>query len=227
MRETPANAAAAAPETPFQRFVRDHDPAMDMRIHLPGPVGPVLRELRGVVEDTAQAERSHACHDGSWSSIALAAGNGWGSSEPARRLASLPAVSALLDRYGGCAGFCTLARIAPGDLLDWHVDPLSADCGIARLHLPIATNPDAVTDFCHRRVHWPVGTLHYGDYGFPHRVFNTGTTERIHLYFDVAAEAVAPLLSPELRRPRHDMRAHATALMLHHRGSDTRISSPP
>ncbi|MEQ8586118.1 MAG: aspartyl/asparaginyl beta-hydroxylase domain-containing protein [Thalassobaculaceae bacterium] len=227
MPKTPADAAAAAPVTPFQEFLREHDPAMEMRIPLPGPVDPILRDLARAVRETPQSERGHACHDGTWSSICLAVGSGWGASRPAPRLASMPAVSALLDRFGGCAGFCTLARIAPGDLLDWHVDPLSADGGIARLHLPVVTNPGAVTDLCHRRVHWPVGTLHYGDYGFPHRVFNTGATERIHLYFDVSSEAIAQLLDPELCQPRHDLRARSTGLMHRYRGRDTRISSPP
>jgi hypothetical protein len=93
-----------------------------------------------------------------------------------------------------------------------------------RLHLPVETNPAAVTDICHERVHWPAGGLYYGDYGFPHRVFNTGALERIHLYVDVPAAPVRALLPDVLTAPRHRERDQAVGLWCQWRGD--RLVSP-
>lgn len=219
MIQTPAAMAAISPETDFQAFTRELGLTFHAEVPLPVPAEPIVAEILSLADTVPGAARSHYCHDGSWSSIALAEGGIGDTSTPTEWMARVPHLSALLTAFGGCTGFCTVARIAPGDLLDWHYDPLSADIETARLHLPIVTNADAVTDFCHERTHWPAGTLHYGDYGFPHRVFNTGPEERIHLYFDVSGDAVRRHLPSALVEPRHVLRQDTQGMMLAHRSA--------
>lgn len=163
------------------------------------PVEPVVAEVLALLEQIPMERRQRHCFDGSWSSVEVVTSS---VNDPMRGdatewLERLPALTSLFDAFCGAVAHCTIARIAPGDLLDWHFDPASIDHELSRLHLPILSNPDAVTDFCDTRAHWPEGRLFYGDYGFPHRVTNTGATERIHLYFDVPSAALRPLLPTE------------------------------
>jgi len=211
---TPAGTASTAPEAPFQAYTRGLDLRFQATIPTPGDLDQIVREMHRLIETIPDPERNHACADGSWSDINLMLPQGDRSVQLTPEYAACPALVALIDGLGGPTGACTLARIPPGDLLDWHFDPVSADAENVRLHLPIETDPAAVTDFCHERVHWPVGRLYYGDYGFPHRVFNTGTRDRLHLYFDVAASSARSRLPEALTVPRHAERQHATMLWM-------------
>jgi hypothetical protein len=176
----------------------------------PAPLAPIVDEVLALLERLPMERRLHACFDGSWSAVEVITSS---AHDPMRGdatewLEHLPALLALFAAFGGVIPHCTIARIAPGDLLDWHYDPTSLDHDLSRLHLPVQSNPDAVTDFCDTRVHWPKGRLFYGDYGFPHRVTNTGSAERIHIYFDVPSALLRPLL-PDSFRDRHQIRETA------------------
>jgi len=198
----PAVAALSAPETGFQAMCREAGPAMTARVPVDTPLAPVVAQAMALLDDVADAGRQHECRDGSWSSVWLArpprsaAAPG---GEPTPLLDRLPALERLFAELGGPVGLVLIARMAPGDLLDWHYDPASLDHAWSRLHLPLRTHPQAVTDFCHERAHWPVGGLYYGDYGFPHRVLNTAGVERLHLYFDVSSQALAGRLPAHLQ----------------------------
>lgn len=190
----------------------------------PAPLAPVVTEVLALLEHVPMERRSHHCRDGSWSAIGVVTSS---ITDPMHGdatewLAHLPALGRLFEAFGGVIAHCTIARIAPGDLLDWHFDPTSIDHECSRLHLPIRSNPAAVTDFCDTRVHWPEGRLFYGDYGFPHRVTNTGPTERIHLYFDVPSVALRPLLPNAAGfGDRHHVREAAVNAWLAWRATET------
>jgi hypothetical protein len=185
------------PRTDSPAFPDTDDLALTAEIEpAPGLLAPIVAEVLTLLERLPMDWRLHHCFDGSWSSVEIIRSS---SNDPMRgdateHLDHLPSLARLFETFGAEIPHCTIARIAPGDLLDWHFDPTSIDYEMSRLHLPILSNPDAVTDFCDTRVHWPEGRLFYGDYGFPHRVLNTGATERIHLYFDVPSAALRPLL---------------------------------
>lgn len=218
-----AAAAVSAPETSFQALGREAGPAMAARIAVATPLAPIIEQVGALLLAVPDGDRLHACRDRSWSSIWLShpPRSGADRGQPTPLLARLPGLLALLDELGGRVGLAVIARIAPGDLLDWHYDPASLDHPWARLHLPVRTHPQAVTDLCHERVHWPAGGLYYGDYGFPHRVLNPGAEERIHLYFDMSADAVAARLPAALRDggDRRRLRETAVNLMLAERAA--------
>jgi hypothetical protein len=179
------------------------------------PLMPIVDEVLALLDRVPMERRLHQCLDGSWSSVEIITSD---PNDPMQGhgtewLDDLPSLLPLFEAFGGVIAHCTIARLAPDDLLDWHYDPVSLDHDLSRLHLPVRSNPDAVTDFCDARVHWPEGRLFYGDYGFPHRVLNTGGTERIHLYFDVPSADLRPLL-PENLSGRHQIREMAVNRLL-------------
>lgn len=212
--DTPARRAAAEPETSFQALTRELGLTFHAPLPAPIPLAPVIEELLALIDTVPDVERGHHCYDGSWSAVTLILPTADRVGEPTPLMARTPRLQALFDTFGGKVSAAFIARIAPGDLLDWHYDPVSADVAETRLHLVMKSDPGAVTDFCHERAHWPAGTLNYGDYGFPHRVLSTGVEERIHLYFDVPSETVRPHLPAELLTTRHQIRQEATGRML-------------
>ena len=76
--------------------------------------------------------------------------------------------------------------------------------GVARLHIPLVTLPQATlsiggSDHC-----WPAGQLWYADFTRGHTVQNTGSTTRIHLVVDVEVSSELIDLFPSVfRDPEH------------------------
>ena len=56
---------------------------------------------------------------------------------------------------------------------------------MARLHIPIETNPKVFVIFDGEKQHWEPGELWYGDFARPHWVVNDGSTTRVHMVLDV------------------------------------------
>lgn len=198
---TPAATAATANETRFQALTLAAALVLSGPVRVETNLAAIVEQVLVLIDATPDSERQHNCWDGSWSSIWIS----YPSLDPGRpgrpcpALSRLPALSALFEELGGTVGPVVIARLAPGDLLDWHYDPVPPSTLSYRFHLPIRSSPEAVTDFCHERVHWPVGGLYYGEYGFPHRVLNASTEERIHLYFDVTGPGIAERLPDAVR----------------------------
>jgi quercetin dioxygenase-like cupin family protein len=101
-----------------------------------------------------------------------------------------------------------LLRLAPGASIHEHRDyDLGYEQSEARLHVPVLTNPGVEFHLRNRRVEMAPGEVWYLDLGQPHRVFNGGATDRIHLVIDVGVnnwlralipfEAADPFRPPE------------------------------
>lgn len=204
-------------EQPFQALCRAAGLAMSARLQVATPLQPIVDQVEALLRDLPEAGREHAAPDGSWTTVWLSMPRPSGGSggRPTALLARVPGLLDLAAEFGGPLGLALIARMPPGGLLGWHYDPASVDAEMARLHLPVRTDPLAVTDLCHERVHWPAGHLHYGDYGFPDRVLNASAEERIHLYFDIAAAAVSRRLPPAVRGSAERRRLREEAINLH------------
>ena len=92
-----------------------------------------------------------------------------------------------------------LLRLEAGARIREHRDHmLGLADGEARLHIPVATNPDVDFVVAGRRLVLNVGETWYIDFSLPHRVANRGTTARVHLVIDCAAnDWLRGLLPPD------------------------------
>lgn len=101
-----------------------------------------------------------------------------------------------------------LARMAPGGIIQPHIDANPAAKWPHKIHVPLVTNPGVVFYIGQQGHHFPVGeAVEVNNLG-PHAVRNGGATDRIHLifeYFDADQpdpDWLAPLLEADAARAR-------------------------
>ncbi|HMR07726.1 MAG TPA: aspartyl/asparaginyl beta-hydroxylase domain-containing protein [Polyangiaceae bacterium] len=145
------------------------------------------------------ADHRHGYHDGSWSAVSLI-----GNSDDPRDIhvsegrpfvhTSLmqrtPYFKEVVASFRGSKRRARLMRIAAGGRIFPHHDAgLDVDHGVARLHVPVVSDPGNVFWLAGRRVPFRVGETWYGDFSFPHEACNQSLAERVHLVFDVQLDA--------------------------------------
>ncbi len=78
-----------------------------------------------------------------------------------------------------------LLRLGPKGRIREHTDyNLGFEDREIRLHVPIVTNPDVEFYLNGIRVRMGAGECWYLNFNLPHRLFNGGTTDRVHLVID-------------------------------------------
>jgi aspartyl/asparaginyl beta-hydroxylase (cupin superfamily) len=110
--------------------------------------------------------------------------------EPTRLLDQCPYIKNLLNRIPGKKDRVRFMEVKPGTNVYWHYDNNETIDDLdqtknARLHLPIITSNKVKLELCHQNAGWSEGKLYYGDFSFPHSVFNGSKINRIHLVIDV------------------------------------------
>ena len=104
-------------------------------------------------------------------------------------LTASPAIAALLTRFACPLTAVRLMRLTAGSVIKQHSDAdLSADYGMARIHVPVVTNPDVDFRLNGERVAMAAGECWYLDLSQPHTVANRGTTDRVHLVIDAIVD---------------------------------------
>lgn len=82
-----------------------------------------------------------------------------------------------------------LMRLAPGSLIREHRDhDLSAESGVARIHIPIVTNADVEFLLNGTPVVMTPGSCWYLRLADRHSVVNRGTVDRVHLVVDCVVD---------------------------------------
>ncbi|WP_066657517.1 MULTISPECIES: aspartyl/asparaginyl beta-hydroxylase domain-containing protein [unclassified Sphingomonas] len=82
-----------------------------------------------------------------------------------------------------------LMLLAPGSVIKPHYDhDLAAEHGMARLHIPITTNPDVEFLLNGTPVTMMPGEVWYLRLMDTHSVVNRGTTDRVHLVIDAVVD---------------------------------------
>ncbi|WP_369211071.1 aspartyl/asparaginyl beta-hydroxylase domain-containing protein [Streptomyces flavofungini] len=72
--------------------------------------------------------------------------------------------------------------------------------GIARLHIPVITLPEAKLFFGETPYVWEAGSLWFGNFARTHRIENSGDSHRVHFVLDVqVTEALFDLFPAEVR----------------------------
>ena len=124
-----------------------------------------------------------------------------GATHPVQAIYSDPAATAFADTpmLAACAYFrevlaafrcdvqaARLMRLTPGSTIKEHNDhDLAAEAGMARVHIPVTSNPQVEFELNRRRVVMAPGEAWYLRLADPHRVANRGAADRIHLVIDV------------------------------------------
>ena len=142
-------------------------------------------------------------YSGDWSVIPLRAPAG--ETHPIRMIYSDPAATAWvdtpwLDRSPGLrqaiamfrcpVTVVRLMRLAPGSRIHEHHDhDLMAESGVARIHVPITTNPGVTFALNGTPVAMVPGEAWYLRLADPHAVRNDGSSDRVHLVLDVIVDA--------------------------------------
>lgn len=168
----------------------------------------VLRsELDAVMQRYSASRQVGPHHNGKWNRLGLFAPSG----DPFRAIGlpgetkartevldHMPTVARCLDLFGDDLAAASLSIMEPGASVRWHRDPeQTADSTYARLHLPLMTTAASIMDLGHKRWHLAAGQLWYGDFSFPHRVFNNSRELRIHVMIDVrSTPQTQAMLSP-------------------------------
>ncbi len=100
-------------------------------------------------------------------------------------LQASPAIAAVLARFDCLLTSVRLMRLTAGSTIKEHSDPdLSADYGMARLHVPVVTNPQVDFQLNGNRIDMAAGECWYLNLSRPHTVINCGTADRVHLVID-------------------------------------------
>lgn len=104
-------------------------------------------------------------------------------------LGRLPHIAAALATFECPLTTARLMRLAPGSEIREHWDhDLDADCGTARIHVPITTNPDVSFHLNGKPVAMAPGEAWYLRLSDPHRAANHGTSDRVHLVIDARVD---------------------------------------
>lgn len=167
-------------------------------------------ELAAVTEHRWQQQRIHAAGGGvgapaaiDWRVLPLRSpggdatrtdpgGPGPTGFAPTSWLTRLPYLAGILATIPAPLHAVRLMALGPGAVSQPHCDPKYAlDRGLVRLHIPLASNPDAVLVLDGVEHRWQPGQLWYGDFSREHQVRNTGPATRVHTVIDA-------LLTPEL-----------------------------
>ena len=103
-------------------------------------------------------------------------------------LARCPYFREVLARFECPLQAVRLMRLTPGSIIKEHRDhDLRIEDGAARIHIAVVTNPLVEFEVNRRHVVLEAGSAWYLRLSDPHRVTNRGTTDRVHLVIDAAA----------------------------------------
>ena len=101
-------------------------------------------------------------------------------------LEACPNVQKALARFECPLNAVRLMRLTPGSIIKEHEDyDLSLEDGVARLHIPITSNPSVDFRINDRRIYMAEGECWYLRLSDPHMVANRGDDDRVHLVIDV------------------------------------------
>lgn len=100
-------------------------------------------------------------------------------------LARSPGFQQVLDTFQCPLLSVRLMSLGAGSRIREHRDyTIEFEDNDARLHIPVATNPEVEFYLAGERVVMQEGETWYLDFGQPHSVYNGGATDRIHLVLD-------------------------------------------
>jgi hypothetical protein len=180
---------------PWQLLTRANGAQMTCLLKSDLDVERLAEETEKIIASYVPIDQHGDDHAGGWKSVSLISFGGdpfeskilpgkGPMKTPALQLA--PYMESVLDTFEFEKQRVRMMQLLPGETILWHADATeSIDISIARIHIPLVTNPDVRFQLSHEDCQWQAGEVWYGDFSFPHRVHNGGDEGRIHLVIDV------------------------------------------
>lgn len=104
-------------------------------------------------------------------------------------LEACPSIRAAIESFKCPLGAARLMRLGGNSQIHEHRDAdLDAGMGVARLHIPLVSNPDVEFLVNGEAAHMAAGECWYLRLSDPHRVTNSGSAPRIHLVIDAQVD---------------------------------------
>lgn len=158
------------------------------------------KDLEAILNAYSLGPQHGVHHVGGWRAIGLISANGDPFEDrpligepyletPALEMA--PYIKEILDSFECEKMRVRVSKLNPGKHIYWHCDNETIDgnwVGTARFHIPIVTNEETQFQISHENINWAPGEFWYGDFSFPHRVYNGGKESRIHLVIDLVID---------------------------------------
>ncbi len=162
-------------------------------------------ECNRIIEEYSPANQFGDDHEGGWKAVCLVSSggdpyedrylDGVFTKTPALNLA--PYMESIIDGFPGQTARVRLMQLLPRENIFWHFDGWqSLDQKDVRLHILIVTNSEVQFQISHEDCRWLPGELWYGDFTFPHRLYNGGDSPRVHLVMDFVVDNEIKALFP-------------------------------
>jgi hypothetical protein len=157
-------------------------------------VQKLLQDLACVQDDEWMAHPHTKAYEGIWDITALMSTNGDTRQivaaenqeyKPTPLLKRTHYIQEVIDTFETKVEAVRFMKLGAGSIIKTHRDRGSHyDDGLARLHIPVATNEDVEFILDGQREKMDIGCCYYIDADAPHSVENYGKTDRIHLLID-------------------------------------------
>lgn len=153
------------------------------------------QDLRGIAESEWVPHFNQSDYEGRWSSVSLRSRTGliedgvpMGTAAEFRETPLMdrcPHMKAAVDAFEFAKKSVRLLRLQAGSRVREHVDrDLGLAAGELRLHVPVVTNDKLEFVVAGRQLKLREGESWYIDFSQPHRIYNGGETDRVHLIID-------------------------------------------
>ena len=170
-------------------------------------------DLRGLGADDWTAHFNQRQYDGEWGGVALRTTVGahvplfadpsTAEFEDLPVLARCPYIREVLSEFQCPLKMVRLLRLSAGSNILEHRDfGLCYEDGEVRVHIPIQTNPQVEFIVQGERVVMGEGECWYIDFNLPHRIFNGGESDRVHLVIDCLLNPWLEAMFEKSARPR-------------------------
>jgi hypothetical protein len=145
-------------------------------------------------------------HDGGWKGAALRSSDGEIQTLTGRApdcedtdlLRICPYFQEVISQFKCTTRRVRVLTLAAGSTIKEHVDrQTSYDHGFVRVHIPIEVNPEVEFYVNRKRIFMGEGECWYVNVSCPHKVFNGGDTDRVHLVLDCEVNDWLKSMFPE------------------------------
>ena len=146
-----------------------------------------------------KAHQHYESHDGGWTAISLYSEDGKAANQLKTKNIetikteiakffpyTISMVEQLKKKFGASTRRVRFMKLIKGSNIHWHHDwDETISLGNCRLHIPLIVNDESSACISHQYYQWKPGGIWYGDFSFPHKVFNNGTSDRLSLVIDL------------------------------------------